>query len=85
MELLRARSHEGQRKPGRSLTPGDVDISLDATTGSSLCTGTIPDMDTSLTSSYADKTLSDIHLPPPLPELKSNAQMKKLRSLGKKM
>eukprot|EP00090_Calanus_glacialis_P047494 TRINITY_DN989_c0_g1_i1.p1 TRINITY_DN989_c0_g1~~TRINITY_DN989_c0_g1_i1.p1 ORF type:complete len:1577 (+),score=288.14 TRINITY_DN989_c0_g1_i1:339-5069(+) len=80
----RARSHEGQRKPGRSLTPGDVDISLDATTGSSLCTGTIPDMDTSLTSSYADKTLSDIHLPPPLPELKSNAQMKKLRSLGKK-
>jgi len=80
----RARSHEGQRKPGRAVTPGDVDISLDATTGSSLCTGTIPDMDTSLTSSYADKTLSDIHLPPPLPELKSNAQMKKLRSMGQK-
>jgi len=80
----RARSHEGQRKPGRSITPGDVDISLDATTGSSLCTGTIPDMDTSLTSSNADKTLSDIHLPPPLPELKSNAQLKMLRSMGHK-
>jgi len=80
----RTRSHEGQRKTGRSATPGDVDISLDATTGSSLCTGTIPDMDTSLTSSNAEKTLSDIHLPPPLPELKSNAQMKKLRSMGNK-
>jgi hypothetical protein len=80
----RTRSHEGQRKAGRSVTPGDVDISLDATTGSSLCTGTIPDMDTSLTSSNAEKTLSDIHLPPPLPELKSNAQLKKLRSMGNK-
>jgi hypothetical protein len=52
--------------------------------GSSLATTTIPDMDlVSVGSSFnaTDKTMSDILLPPPLPESRSLAQMRKLKSL----
>jgi hypothetical protein len=54
--------------------------------GSSLATTTIPDMDLmSVGSSFntADKTMSDILLPPLLPESRSLAQMRKLKSLDK--
>ena len=50
-----------------------------------VATTTIPDLDlVSLSSSYLNKTLSDIVLPPPPPENKSGEQMKKLKSLDRR-
>ena len=61
-------------------------VSLDVTTGSSLATGTIPDTelgDLSFTSTNQDQSPSgQSTLPPALPELRSSAQLKKLKILG---
>ena len=67
--------------------PGDCgDVSLDVTTGSSLYTGTIPDMDlsySSLQQSPGDLPLPS--LPPSIQALKSSAQLVTLRSLGSRV
>lgn len=58
-------------------------MSLDVTTGSSLYTGTIPDMD--LSSSSLQQSPGDLplpSLPPSMQALKSSAQLVTLRSLG---
>ena len=61
-------------------------VSLDVTTGSSLATGTIPDTelgDLSFTSTNQDQSPNgQSTLPPALPELRSSAQLKKLKILG---
>ena len=61
-------------------------VSLDVTTGSSLATGTIPDTelgDLSFTSTNQDQSPGgQSTLPPALPELRSSAQLKKLKILG---
>ncbi len=78
-----SRSQSAERR--RDHTP-DVDISLEAGgRGSSLATTTIPDLEdhASLASSSFNKTGSDILLPPLLPESRSLAHMRKLKSLDK--
>ena len=72
----------------RSGRTPDVDISMEAEgPGSSLATTTIPDMDRvsvgSSSFNTADKTMSDILLPPLLPESRSLVHMRKLKSLDK--
>ena len=61
-------------------------VSLDVTTGSSLATATIPDMelaDLSFTSTNPDHSpAGPPTLPPALPELRSSAQLKTLKILG---
>ena len=61
-------------------------VSLDVTTGSSLATATIPDIelaDLSFTSTNPDHSpAGQSTLPPALPELRSSAQLKKLKILG---
>ena len=60
---------------------------MDVDYSPSLGTDTMPDIEVvSYSSSYAnttDKTVSDIVLPPPLPEGKTMAELQKLRSLGR--
>ena len=64
----------------------DQQVSLDVTTGSSLATATIPDIelaDLSFTSTNPDHSpAGQSTLPPALPELRSSAQLKKLKILG---
>ena len=86
--LSRSRSQEGgRRQEGQEVTSKDVDdwTSLDVTAGSSIYISPVGTVDMSGDTSYEDKdrTLSDIHCPPPLPILdKTGSELQKLRSLG---
>ena len=77
---FRSRSQEDGRR-----LEDDVDVSLNVTGGSSSMytgTGTLPD--TSINTSYDDRTLSDINCPPHMSLLQTGEELRRLRMIGEK-